>query len=251
MRLTVINILLLLSLSLNAQMAGRTMMDTDDGGPAPPTYLSLAHYSMNGDGVDATGHGYTATTANVVYATNTPAAGSHYCDFSTQTPEFRTPAGMTFGSTFFMAFWFRQNASGGFYEFVDAHRDNSSFEHFFVWARGDNHAFEFRGYQDGTNSLDIANSVTSVWTSAFVWNQLIFTWDGTGANGIVTMFYNGVEVTMSNDETWNAANMTIDDVQRIGESFSGHIDEVTFGDFIPNGTQKLLMWNGGTPGYIL
>lgn len=215
--------------------------------PPAPSYSALAYYDFDSNANDATGNGNTAATSNMSYGTGTPAAGTAYGDFSTTTPSFILPAGVTATTAFTWSFWFRQSNGGGYYELVDPHADHTNYEYYFIWLDGVQGDIEFRGYQTSTNTLDIARSNTSVWTPAFVWNHLIVTYD----NGTVTMYYNGVELTMADGTTHNAANLKFGDQPRIGENFSGGIDEVSYFDYAVSGAEKILLWNGGVPGYIL
>lgn len=245
-RLFLIWVFSLTALAIFSQ--GRFPIHTVTGGTPPATNLAIAHYPFENNGNDISGNGYTATTLNMVYGTTAPAAGSYYADFSTSTPEFTCPAGVApTGTTFSWAFWFRQSASGGYYKFVDPHKDNTDYEAYFIWLDGVAFDIELRGYQDGTNNLDIARTSNSAWSPSSSWQLLIVTYD----DGVVTMNLNGVELTMADGNTWNAANLSFGSAFRIGESFSGHLDEVQPFDLALDATQKTTLWNGGVPGAII
>lgn len=215
----------------------------------PPESDDLAdiHYFFENNAADSSGNTNDATPTSMTYGSSTPAEGSYYGDFSSDASIFQVPTAYTLGSPFSISLWYRQSASGGYYEMADPNRENSNYEYWFYWLDGVAYDIEFRGYQNTTNDLDIARTNNSVWTSEYVWHHLVVTYD----DGTVEFYLDGSSLTMSDATTWDTDDMKLDGVINIGRSSSMHVDDWSLYDFKLSSTQVTTLYNSGTAGTIL
>jgi len=245
-RLILILITLASVVLLSGQMKPATYMPVS---AAPPSSdVAIVHYSFDNVSTDASGNGNHATTVGMLYDAVTPAQGTHSGDFDGTLPQFTIPAGVILNSTWSASVWVRVYTAGNYNEILSPYIDNNSWEYWRWWLDGIEFDMEFRGYQNTTNTLDLAKTNNAEWINSSSWMHLVLIY----ANGVVSMYKNGVLVTMADAATWNSANMKLTSAPfNVGRYFSGNIDDLSIYNQGLSQINITFLYNGGIAGAIL
>lgn len=208
--------------------------------------LADIHYFFNNNSDDDSGNDYDASTTSMSYSSTSPAEGSHSGTFVSTSTYFTVPSGYSWSSPFSISLWFKTTATSGFPEFLSPFVENGTWEYWRLWLRVDNKNVEFRGYQNSTNTLDLANTLNSVWATG-TWTHVVFVYD----NGDCELYVDGTDET-NDSGTWNTSNMKIDWTSvDIGRWFNGNIDDLSIYSFALTSTQVTTLYNSGTAGTVL